>query len=342
MKRWFANGPTAWVTNHSCSTPPRAMARPCITPMWCCGSAPSIAGVGRRMGAGVAARRDWSTDCAHPGKTVLPLDDAQLHAFAGNMLEVQSAAGARHLVMSAERGSKPARASSRPRSAMQAACRWSAPCPPSSALAAAACAACWPKFLSRPGCTPADAFCHVAAAGTGRRTGRRGARASFRFRRTAGDAVRRHPQRHLESRGGAARTGHGGGSRHPRRLSTRSSGQSAGCRWSQRIAATRHACTAAAGRVPWRCQLHQFAAARARRATAWPIRFPHCGAPECRTWPSRPQLAGAARWRHLPVMVLVLRGHGCTAGRTEPGHWRGLPARAAIAGSARRAAQVAQ
>jgi hypothetical protein len=34
------------------------------------------------------------------GKSVLPLDDAQLHAFAGNMLEVESAAGARHLVMS--------------------------------------------------------------------------------------------------------------------------------------------------------------------------------------------------------------------------------------------------
>jgi hypothetical protein len=35
------------------------------------------------------------------GKTVLPLDDAQLHAFAGNMLEVNSAHGLRHLVMSA-------------------------------------------------------------------------------------------------------------------------------------------------------------------------------------------------------------------------------------------------
>jgi hypothetical protein len=35
------------------------------------------------------------------GKTVVLLDDAQLHAFAGNMLEVQSAAGVRHLVMSA-------------------------------------------------------------------------------------------------------------------------------------------------------------------------------------------------------------------------------------------------
>jgi hypothetical protein len=34
------------------------------------------------------------------GKNVLQLDDAQLHAFAGNMLEVQSAAGVRHLVMS--------------------------------------------------------------------------------------------------------------------------------------------------------------------------------------------------------------------------------------------------
>jgi hypothetical protein len=35
------------------------------------------------------------------GKQVLPLDDAQLHAFAGNMLEVQAASGQRHLVMSA-------------------------------------------------------------------------------------------------------------------------------------------------------------------------------------------------------------------------------------------------
>jgi hypothetical protein len=35
------------------------------------------------------------------GKNVLPLDDAQLHAFAGNMLEVQAASGLRHLVMSA-------------------------------------------------------------------------------------------------------------------------------------------------------------------------------------------------------------------------------------------------
>lgn len=34
------------------------------------------------------------------GKAVMPLDDAQLHAFAGNMLEVQSAPGIRHLVMS--------------------------------------------------------------------------------------------------------------------------------------------------------------------------------------------------------------------------------------------------
>jgi len=34
------------------------------------------------------------------GKTVLPLDDAQLHAFAGNMLEVPSTSGRRHLVMS--------------------------------------------------------------------------------------------------------------------------------------------------------------------------------------------------------------------------------------------------
>jgi hypothetical protein len=35
------------------------------------------------------------------GKQVLPLDDAQLHAFAGNMLEVQAHTGQRHLVMSA-------------------------------------------------------------------------------------------------------------------------------------------------------------------------------------------------------------------------------------------------
>jgi len=34
------------------------------------------------------------------GKTVMLLDDAQLHAFAGNMLEVPSAANRRHLVMS--------------------------------------------------------------------------------------------------------------------------------------------------------------------------------------------------------------------------------------------------
>ncbi len=35
------------------------------------------------------------------GRHVLPLDDAQLHAFAGNMLEVQTATGQRHLLMSA-------------------------------------------------------------------------------------------------------------------------------------------------------------------------------------------------------------------------------------------------
>jgi hypothetical protein len=35
------------------------------------------------------------------GKAVLPLDDAQLHAFAGNMLEVKTVRGARRLVMSA-------------------------------------------------------------------------------------------------------------------------------------------------------------------------------------------------------------------------------------------------
>jgi hypothetical protein len=35
------------------------------------------------------------------GKTVLHLDDAQLRAFAGNMLEVATATGMRHLVMSA-------------------------------------------------------------------------------------------------------------------------------------------------------------------------------------------------------------------------------------------------
>ncbi|MEO6185028.1 MAG: arginine deiminase-related protein [Steroidobacteraceae bacterium] len=50
------------------------------------------------------------------GKQVLSLDDAQLHAFAGNMLEVQSSPGQRHLVMSAS-----AAASLRP--AQQAAIR---------------------------------------------------------------------------------------------------------------------------------------------------------------------------------------------------------------------------
>ena len=35
------------------------------------------------------------------GKSVLPLDDAQLHCFAGNMLEVQPPSGEHHLLMSA-------------------------------------------------------------------------------------------------------------------------------------------------------------------------------------------------------------------------------------------------
>jgi hypothetical protein len=62
------------------------------------------------IGAGIAgvglewvsqSQRDGLVDRLRAsGKAVLLLDDAQLHAFAGNMLEVQSAPGKRHLVMS--------------------------------------------------------------------------------------------------------------------------------------------------------------------------------------------------------------------------------------------------
>jgi hypothetical protein len=60
----------------------------------------NIAGLGVEWVA--AAQRAALLERLHAsGKTVLPLDDAQLHAFAGNMLEVKTARGARHLVMSA-------------------------------------------------------------------------------------------------------------------------------------------------------------------------------------------------------------------------------------------------
>jgi hypothetical protein len=60
----------------------------------------NIAGLGVEWVA--AAQRAALLERLHAsGKTVLPLDDAQLHAFAGNMLEVRTARGARCLVMSA-------------------------------------------------------------------------------------------------------------------------------------------------------------------------------------------------------------------------------------------------
>jgi hypothetical protein len=60
----------------------------------------NIAGLGVEWVA--AAQRAALLERLHAsGKAVLPLDDAQLHAFAGNMLEVNGARSARHLVMSA-------------------------------------------------------------------------------------------------------------------------------------------------------------------------------------------------------------------------------------------------
>jgi hypothetical protein len=60
----------------------------------------NVAGAGLEWVA--AAERDALRDRLQAsGRIVLPLDDAQLHAFAGNMLEVGTAAGTRQLVMSA-------------------------------------------------------------------------------------------------------------------------------------------------------------------------------------------------------------------------------------------------
>ncbi len=60
----------------------------------------NIAGLGVEWVA--ATQRDALLDRLRAsGKTVLALDDAQLHAFAGNMLEVNTARGERRLVMSA-------------------------------------------------------------------------------------------------------------------------------------------------------------------------------------------------------------------------------------------------
>jgi hypothetical protein len=59
-----------------------------------------IAGVGLEWV--VATQRNALRDrLMAGGKVVLPLDEAQLHAFAGNMLEVGASGGTRHLVMSA-------------------------------------------------------------------------------------------------------------------------------------------------------------------------------------------------------------------------------------------------
>jgi hypothetical protein len=60
----------------------------------------NIAGIG--AGWIPAPQRDRLLErLRESGKTALLLDDAQLHAFAGNMLEVETAAGTRRLVMSA-------------------------------------------------------------------------------------------------------------------------------------------------------------------------------------------------------------------------------------------------
>ncbi len=60
----------------------------------------NIAGLGVEWVA-PAQRAELLARLHATGKTVLPLDDVQLHAFAGNMLEVQAWSGQRHLVMSA-------------------------------------------------------------------------------------------------------------------------------------------------------------------------------------------------------------------------------------------------
>ncbi len=60
----------------------------------------NIAGLG--VGWVAPRQRDALLERLHAsGRTVLALDDAQLHAFAGNMLEVPASSGRRYLVMSA-------------------------------------------------------------------------------------------------------------------------------------------------------------------------------------------------------------------------------------------------